>query len=132
MLLLHQLDQNKIHIPFPSGRLSEISPVRVHSLIAALQSGSIDTLRSKKQPSKREQSDDYFRVVAVLNDRWRVIVCKDSIQWILQKRRRDTLKWDGESYCMTRQGLLRNIREKIQDEIGALAIAIIDDLPERI
>lgn len=34
----------------------------------------------------RESADDYHRVVAVLNDRWRVIECRDGIQWVLQRR----------------------------------------------
>jgi hypothetical protein len=30
-----------------------------------------------------ESYDDYPRVVAKLNDRWRVIECRDRVQWIL-------------------------------------------------
>jgi hypothetical protein len=36
--------------------------------------------------SMRESADDYARIVAILNDRWRVIECPDRIQWILQHR----------------------------------------------
>ena len=37
-------------------------------------------------PSHRERDDNYWGVIVVLNDRWRVIVCKAAIQFILQKR----------------------------------------------
>ena len=53
--------------------------------------------------SRIETADDYFRVIARLNPRWRVIECRDGIQWILQRRgspekaRRDD--WRGRSYC---------------------------------
>src|SRR4051794_11361951 len=53
--------------------------------------------------SNRNESDEgYSRLVAALNDKWRVIECRDRIQWILQSR--DTAKskntgaWRGRSY----------------------------------
>ena len=36
--------------------------------------------------SRRERDDNYWGVIVVLNDRFRIIVCKDAIQFILQKR----------------------------------------------
>jgi hypothetical protein len=35
-----------------------------------------------------EETDDYPPVIARLNERWRVIACRGSIQWILQRRSR--------------------------------------------
>ena len=37
---------------------------------------------------KQETADNYAGVIAVLSDRWRVIVCKDGKQWILQRRKK--------------------------------------------
>lgn len=36
--------------------------------------------------SHRERDDDYLRVVARPGDRWRVVVCNDRLQWIVQRR----------------------------------------------
>lgn len=117
---------------FDDGRLTEIFPARVSLPLPEPQPASIGTPRPEDRRSGREQSDDYFRVASVLNDRWRVIVCKDAIQWILQQRRRDTPIWDGASYCTTRQGLLRCIREKVKGDIDPSALAALEALPETI
>ena len=73
-----------------------------------------------------ESYDDYPRVVAKLNDRWRVIECRDRIQWILQ--RQDAQKgprgpiWRGRSYCRTSEALRRCCREEgIEIDSGVLA-----------
>jgi len=71
-------------------------------------------------------------VVAILNNRWRVI--DDPLQWILQVRRgRKTEKatgWRGRSYCTQRTVLLRCIREYC-GEVDADALAIVEALPNR-
>lgn len=63
----------------------------------------------------KEHSDDYPNVVMSLDERWRVIVCRNGIQWILQYRKSLTKPdlWEGRSYCQTREGLERAIKEKI-------------------
>jgi len=42
-----------------------------------------------------------------LNDCWRIV--HDELQWILQKRKGS--QWGNRSYCVTREGLHRCIRE---------------------
>ena len=60
-----------------------------------------------------EGSDAYPAVLATLTPKWRVIVCREGTQWILQSRRGAGAKdWRGDSYCQTREGLLRCIRER--------------------
>lgn len=58
-----------------------------------------------------ESDDSYPNLVAVLNSRWRVIQCRDGIQWILQYRNRaETVArdgWRGRSYCRTKEALIR-------------------------
>ena len=59
-------------------------------------------------PSHRERDDGYKGVVAQLTPRWRVIVCKDGIQWILQRKEASHGgPWRGVSYHTNRDGLLR-------------------------
>jgi hypothetical protein len=83
---------------------------------------------------RRESGDDYHRVVAVLNDRWRVIECHDGIQWILQRRNRaktvSSGDWRGKGYCRTRDALIR-CASVYCGEIAPDAVAVLASLPER-
>jgi hypothetical protein len=84
--------------------------------------------------SRVETADDYHGFVAQLNPNWRVVECRDRIQWILQRRgspktsRRDD--WRGRSYCRTRQALLRCARE-YAGPVEPAAAAILTALPMR-
>lgn len=82
--------------------------------------------------NNREESENYHPIIAKLNANWRVIECKDAIQWIVQRRagmRHGEPRWDGRCYCRTRQGLLRRVRE-LASECDAGALAIIGSLPD--
>ena len=58
--------------------------------------------------SHRERDDAYRNVVAQLTTRWRVVVCKDGIQWIVQQKESSHGgPWRGVSYHTHRDGLLR-------------------------
>lgn len=83
--------------------------------------------------SHRESDDNYRAVVAVLNNRWRVIECRDRIQWILQhsKKRGDGLVWESRSYLRTREGLI-SFCTGLAGEISPAAMAVLHSLPERI
>jgi hypothetical protein len=56
------------------------------------------------------ESDDAYPNLS-LNGRWRVIECRDGLQWILQARNRtETVArdaWRGRSYCRSREALIR-------------------------
>jgi hypothetical protein len=83
---------------------------------------------------RSEESDDYYAVVARLNDDWRVIVCRAAIQWILQHRagqRHGTARWVGRSYCRTSEALNR-LSHKHAGTLRPAAAAILAALPERI
>jgi hypothetical protein len=57
----------------------------------------------------QETSDIYEGVVTKLDDTHRVIVCRDGIQWITQRRKAggaDRL-WRGLGYFRTRKALIR-------------------------
>ena len=61
-------------------------------------------------PSHRESDDNYLDVAAQLAPRWRVIVCKDHLQWIIQKRTAEPLHrgvWRSQSYVTSRNSLIR-------------------------
>lgn len=85
--------------------------------------------------SRRESDDDYARIVCRLNDRWRVIECRDGIQWILQ--RQDATKslhaapWRSRSYCRNRTAL-KAVCVTHAGAIDAEAWAALDELPDRL
>ncbi len=81
------------------------------------------------KPDRRESSDFYAHSMLVEGD-FRVVVCKDNIQWILQRRRRGNPRagraWVSIGYCTCRESLERLWRGKT----GCFHAAI-RSLPER-
>ena len=60
-------------------------------------------------PSHRERDDNYKGVIVQLDPRWRIIECRDAIQWIIQKRSAEPLNpgyWLGASYLTERNKLI--------------------------
>lgn len=86
--------------------------------------------RCKPAPSHRERDENYHRVIYRLSG-WRVIVCKDDLQWIIQRRthveRLVPEKWQGKHYVTTRDALVRLWRGSTGDD-GAF---LVSALPER-
>ena len=88
--------------------------------------------------SRRERDDNYWGVIVVLNDRFRIIVCKDAIQFILQKRSvpsPNTGTWAGKSYSTSRSGLIAacSDRELLSDPSARQALdALPSDVREYI
>ena len=83
--------------------------------------------------SRKESAGDYGAIVCQLNDQWRVIECRNGIQWILQRRANKAGgdAWYGRSYCCTKKALIRVCRAH-SGEINPNAMAVLDALPERI
>ena len=85
------------------------------------------------QLAHRERDDEYREVIVQLAPRWRVIVCKDYLQWIIQKRTAETLHrgvWRGQSYVTNRKSLIRLCAslELLSDHAVR---ATLDALPEQ-
>jgi hypothetical protein len=81
--------------------------------------------------SYRDADDNYYGLVAVLNDHWRVVDSKRAYpyrQWILQRRWGEI--WHGRSYCQTKAVLMRDIRRRVGD-IGEEAQRALACLPDR-
>ena len=60
--------------------------------------------------SHKERDDNYFAVVAMLAPRWRVILCKNGIQFILQRHFAETLNsgaWRSSSFHVSRDSLIK-------------------------
>ena len=55
----------------------------------------------------RESSDHYSYVILRLNNRWRIILCRQGLQWILQRRESfHGGAWRGFRYFRTREALI--------------------------
>lgn len=78
--------------------------------------------------SHRESDDNYRNVIHRMSG-WRVIVCRDGRQWIIQNGRssgRRGAEWKGGSYCTTLGALLRDWRRHTGDD-GAFLASILPD-----
>jgi hypothetical protein len=97
--------------------------VRERSQAPARQRDHQDRVQRLAHPSKR--------LIAQVNENWRVVY--DPLQWILQRRKGNPRKknsgWQDRSFCTTRKGLLRCVRESC-DEVDDKAVARLHALPE--
>lgn len=75
---------------------------------------------------RRESSAAYGRVVTHLNEEWRVIECRDGIQWIVQRWVGN--RWRNETYHRQREFLLIRARQLSSD---SRVLTQIEALPAR-
>jgi hypothetical protein len=66
-------------------------------------------LTAPARASLMENADAYHQVIARLNKSWRVIVCREDLQWILQRWRAPL--WRNRSFCMTTAALRREAQK---------------------
>jgi hypothetical protein len=74
------------------------------------------------------EEGDFYPSLARLNKNWRVITCRNHIQWILQVRRGSA--WRNRFFFRTRAGLIQFARE-YASPIGGDALVNLLRLPER-
>jgi hypothetical protein len=94
------------------------------------QAIAASTLKPITSGSHQETSDAYSGVVTCLCDHHRVIVCRDRIQWIVQRRKNGGAErpWRGVGYFRTRDALIRACAT-LCGQIDPVALAILADLP---
>lgn len=77
------------------------------------QSGSLST----SHISHRERDDAYSGAIVQFSPRWRLILCKDQVQWILQKKESSHQGfWRGKQYLTCKESVL-----KASGRLGLLA-----------
>lgn len=89
---------------------------------------------SQGMHSHRERDDNYHAIAVRLSYRWRVIICRDALQWIVQRRRdagRRGSEWKGIHYCASRKALIRLSDASCRD-MSTKARAVLEELPDRI
>ena len=100
--------------------------------IHAIADGSQSLATNRVQRQHHETADSYVGLIVQLNEQWRVIVCKDGIQWILQRRdaqRSGQARWTGASYHCDRKSLLR-VSRTLCGQINPAAKSVLEALPE--
>src|SRR5215470_18109775 len=88
-----------------------------------------DVIAPTEVPSPPAHPSNWL--IARLNSNWRVV--DDPLQWILQRRKGNPRKrnsgWVDRSFCTTREGLLRCVREYC-GEVDQSALAKLQALPD--
>ena len=81
----------------------------------------------------QETADQFRGLVALLCARHRVVVCKDDMQWILQRRKNGGAgrPWRGIGYFRTRKTLIRACAS-LYGRIDPSVLAILAALPDHI
>jgi hypothetical protein len=82
--------------------------------------------------SHRERDSNYSNVIVIFNSRWRLSLCRDGIQWILQQKEiSHGMPWRGVKYFRSKEALLRvcGSLNLLSDEYNRY---IIEALPEHI
>lgn len=93
-------------------------------------SDAISTTVYGRKKGYSEAADDYPDIITRLTPEWRIILCRDGIQWILQRLTGN--RWRGQSYCRPREGLLRCIHEKVIGDIDPCSSSLVETLPDDI
>ncbi|RWK14786.1 MAG: hypothetical protein EOR43_32225 [Mesorhizobium sp.] len=100
----------------PASSKDEVPQLSEPARPQLVEEDSDSTLGPLSGLENRERSDAYSHKVLRISDTWRVIACSEGIQWILQKRKGyldGRPAWDGKSFCRSKAGLRRAIREKV-------------------
>ena len=93
--------------------------------LAHIRCGGACFCISRKSKMKKEQSQNYPFVITYLSNRYRLIECRDRIQWILQRRDKNVPRWRGIYYFLNTQSMSRIFRQFDLDD------GVVDQLPER-
>lgn len=83
----------------------------------------------------RVESHDTYAPQIVRAGLFRVILCRDGIQWIIQRQKSAAAgRWRSLHYCQTRKALLRlwPTSELPSEEIAAASLAVLGTPPERV
>ena len=90
--------------------------------------------QAPKQTRTHRESDDTYRwVLATLAEDLRVILCKNGLQYIPQRRHADGLRgatWRSLCYCALKKSLMR-LCDGLQGRSGPVSTAPLAALPEK-
>ena len=87
----------------------------------------------EQAPPHRESDDNYQWVAALLTDDLRVILCKNGLQYIPQRRHADGLRgatWRSLCYCTLKKSLMR-LCDGLEGRSGPVSTGPLAALPEK-
>jgi hypothetical protein len=129
-------ERNRVRESPPISVIEDL-PGEVHQDIEVSPQNGVrePSIRASPAPALAEVSfspaHPLNRLITQLNEKWRVV--DDPLQWILQQRKGNPRKknsgWRDRSFCRTREGLSRCVRDYC-GEIDAAAFAKLDALPD--
>ena len=80
--------------------------------------------------SHRERDDCYADVVALMSPNWRIIICSQHLQWIIQKKESSRLgHWRARQYLTSRDSVIKACG-KLGFLSNANTEAVLHALPE--
>jgi len=88
---------------------------------------------AEQMPTHRESDDTYRWVVAVLAEDLRVILCRNALQYIPQRRYAGGLRgveWRSICYCASKKSLMRALEGR-ESRSGPVSTAPLAALPEK-
>lgn len=92
-------------------------------------------MKPSKHPTDHRETLDTYRDELFRHQGYRVIVCKDRIQWILQRQRPSGAKWMALGYFRTRKALQRlwtGLHGRPAPQIAALPASFSQRLRARV
>ena len=99
------------------------------------QSAPVAVEQAPKHTSTHRESDDHYQwVAATLADDLRVIVCKNGLQYIPQRRYADGLRggvWRSLCYCAAFKTSLIKACEGLESRCGTVSTDPLATLPEQ-
>lgn len=77
--------------------------------VCHVKAANASLILEEKSRRHHETADEYQAVLAHLKPCWRVICCRDHLQWVIQRRKNSGGEWPwrAQAYCRTRKALLR-------------------------
>ena len=88
---------------------ANVNPATMGGARVVAKAAKLATTSIHENGSHRERDLDYRGVIAVLGDGWRVIECRDGLQWIIQRRDAGDphrAHWRGVSFHLSREALI--------------------------
>lgn len=81
-------------------------------------------MTGQSQETDHRETAEYYRGVVWREGRYRIVECRDGIQWLFQRQRPGNpgvgAAWDTLGYCATKVGLMRLHRAHVSGEAAAI------------
>ena len=81
-----------------------------------------------------ESSGDYRHIVLMISSKWRIIECRQGLQWIIQKCqgiRYGTTRWESKKYLLSREGLVKAC-QRLNLNLDSNSVVALKKLPKSI